>query len=62
METTTTTKLTKNQFKCFQCRLVFAQKDGDWFDRGNMQVHLCRGCEKQAKAKEKSAHAPSLNN
>ncbi len=41
------TKLFKNQFKCFQCRLIFAQRDGDWFTWDTMQVHLCRGCNKK---------------
>ncbi len=40
-------KLARNQFKCFQCRLVFAQRDGDWFNWDSMQVHLCKSCEKQ---------------
>ncbi len=39
-------KLAKNKFKCFQCRLIFAQKDGDWFIWDSMQVHLCRDCDK----------------
>ncbi|HUP56677.1 MAG TPA: hypothetical protein VM598_04435 [Bdellovibrionota bacterium] len=41
-----TTKLARNQFKCFQCRKVFAQRDGDWINWNQMQVHLCRGCDK----------------
>ena len=41
-----TTRLIKKQFKCFQCRLVFAQRDGDWFTWDHMQVHLCRACDK----------------
>lgn len=39
-------KASKNQFKCFHCRLIFSKKDGDWFDWDSMQVHLCRTCEK----------------
>ncbi len=39
-----TSKLGKNQFKCFHCRLIFAQRDGDWVNWDQMQVHLCRGC------------------
>jgi hypothetical protein len=42
----TTSKLAKNQFKCFHCRLVFAQRDGDWFIWDSMQVHLCKSCER----------------
>jgi hypothetical protein len=44
--TLTTTKPGKNQFKCFHCRLVFAQRDGDWFNWNSMQVHLCKACER----------------
>lgn len=40
------TKLSKNQFKCFHCRSVFAQRDGNWFDWNDMQVHLCNKCDK----------------
>jgi hypothetical protein len=40
----TVAKLTKNQFKCFYCRSVFAQRDGDWIDWNQMQVHLCKSC------------------
>ncbi len=36
----------KFRFKCFHCRNVFAQKDGDWIDWESMQVHLCRPCTK----------------
>jgi hypothetical protein len=43
---TTQVKAGKNQFKCFHCRLIFSNKDGDWFDWDMMQVHLCRSCEK----------------
>ncbi|MCM2322152.1 MAG: hypothetical protein NDJ90_02715 [Oligoflexia bacterium] len=42
----TPVKAGKNQFKCFHCRQVFANKDGDWFDWDQMQVHLCKGCER----------------
>lgn len=42
----TASKLAKNQFKCFHCRLVFAQRDGDWFNWETMQVHLCKACDK----------------
>ncbi len=36
----------KNEFKCYNCRLVFVKRDGNWFDWGSMQVHLCRRCDK----------------
>lgn len=42
----TASKLARNQFKCFHCRLVFAQRDGDWFNWESMQVHLCKSCER----------------
>jgi hypothetical protein len=41
----TETKLAKNQFRCFHCRRVFAQRDGDWFNWEFMQVHLCKSCD-----------------
>jgi hypothetical protein len=50
-----TPPLSRNQFRCFQCRLVFAQRDGDWFYLGEMQVHLCRGCEKISKKETERA-------
>jgi hypothetical protein len=40
-------KAGRNQFKCFQCRKIFATKDGEWRDWNEMQVHLCFGCDKQ---------------
>lgn len=48
-------KLTKNQFKCFHCRLVFAQRDGNWFNWKSMQVHLCKSCEKQTEKRPERA-------
>jgi hypothetical protein len=51
------TTIGRNQFKCFQCRLVFAQKDGNWFDWDDMQVHLCKSCEKKT-AKQRMAALP----
>ncbi len=39
-------KLGKNEFKCFHCRMVFAKRDGDWFHWAGMEVHLCRGCDR----------------
>lgn len=41
----TLAKPAKNQFRCFHCRRLFAQRDGDWFDWDAMQVHLCRPCD-----------------
>lgn len=40
-------KLPKGQFKCFHCRLLFTQRDGDWVDWDSQQVHLCKGCDKK---------------
>ncbi|MGZ6311263.1 MAG: hypothetical protein ACXWPM_01415 [Bdellovibrionota bacterium] len=42
----TLVKAGKNQFRCFHCRNVFANRDGDWFNWDQMQVHLCRKCDK----------------
>ncbi len=39
-------KFPKNQFKCFHCRELFTQRDGNWFDWNQMQVHLCHSCDK----------------
>ena len=50
-----TTKLPRNHFKCFQCRLVFAQRDGDWFVWDSMQVHLCRKCNKLTEKRSERA-------
>ena len=59
MQTTpSTSKLSKNQFKCYQCRLIFTQINGAWFDWNHMQVHLCRGCEKVTKQSPERNHAP----
>jgi hypothetical protein len=41
----------KGQFKCFVCRKIFQNKDGDWLTWNNMEVHLCRVCEKATKGK-----------
>ncbi len=49
-------KTAKNQFKCFCCRLVFSQRDGDWFDWDQMQVHLCRSCDKLTEKKPQRLH------
>jgi hypothetical protein len=40
-------KLAKNQFRCFKCRAVFPQKEGDWFSWEHMQVHLCIACARK---------------
>lgn len=52
----TQSKLAKNQFKCFQCRKVFASKNGDWFNWNTMQVHLCEPCQKVTKDKPERNH------
>jgi len=53
----TAPKIAKNHFKCFHCRRVVAQRDGDWFNWDSMQVHLCRPCEKVTKGKTERSHA-----
>jgi hypothetical protein len=47
----TTTRVPKNQFKCYHCRNLFAQREGDWFHWGNMQVHLCLSCSAATKGR-----------
>ncbi len=45
----------KNQFKCFHCRHLFNKKDGQWMNWEQMQVMLCKDCDKvTAKAPERS--------
>ncbi len=44
-------KAGKNEFKCFHCREIRAKRDGDWVDWGNMQVHLCRTCDRDTAGK-----------
>lgn len=58
--TPTMTKLAKNQFKCFHCRLVFAQRDGDWFNWDSMQVHLCKRCDQLTEHKPERSESFSL--
>lgn len=41
----TETKPGKNQFKCFQCRKIHSNREGDWVNWDSMQVHLCRVCD-----------------
>jgi hypothetical protein len=48
-------KLSKNQFRCFNCKSVFAQRDGNWFDWGDMQVHLCHQCDRMTRNAEERA-------
>ena len=55
MELTPVKSAGKNQFKCFQCRAIFANRDGDWFDWDGMQVHLCRQCDKSTRASSERA-------
>jgi hypothetical protein len=54
------TKLAKNQFKCFECRMVFAQRDGDWYGWNQIEVHLCRDCSKltEKRPEREGASAP----
>lgn len=54
-----TSKLPKNQFKCFHCRLVFSKREGDWFDWDKMQVNLCKPCDKSTE--ERPERARKLN-
>jgi hypothetical protein len=42
-------KIGKGQFKCFHCRKVYLQKDGDWHRWQSMEVHLCKGCESKTR-------------
>ena len=56
-QTTTSAKPGKNQFKCFQCRLIFSNRDGDWFNWKHLQVHLCWACDKLTAAKPERAHS-----
>jgi hypothetical protein len=51
-----TAKPGRNQFKCFQCRVIFSNKDGDWFHWDSMQVHLCRKCDKETEKKPERSH------
>jgi hypothetical protein len=41
--------LAKGQFRCFRCRKVYMMKDGDWHHWQSMEVHLCRGCDKDTR-------------
>lgn len=56
----TTTKLPRNQFRCFHCRLIFAQRDGDWFNWNSMQVHLCKGCNKLTEQRPERAESLTI--
>jgi hypothetical protein len=49
-------KVGRNQFRCFHCRLIFAQRDGEWFDWNQMQVHLCRSCDKITEKEPQRLH------
>jgi|GEM_PF-3164540 len=46
MQPTEPAKLPKNQFRCFHCREACASRDGDWVNWDQMQVHLCRKCDR----------------
>jgi hypothetical protein len=48
----------KIEMRCFQCRESCATKDGDWHTSpipGQLQVFLCRTCEREAKLTKSSA-------
>ncbi|MEK6577903.1 MAG: hypothetical protein AABZ55_01635, partial [Bdellovibrionota bacterium] len=36
----------RGQLKCFQCRKAFPSKEGDWLNWKNMQVFLCKICDR----------------
>jgi phage FluMu protein Com len=59
--TTTTMKLSKNQFRCFHCRRVFAQRDGDWINWDSMQVHLCNSCNKLTAKRPERPQTSAVN-
>jgi hypothetical protein len=48
----------KNQFRCFHCRNVFPQRDGDWHSWKSMEVHLCHGCDKLTADRPERSSAP----
>jgi hypothetical protein len=37
----------KGQFRCYSCRNIYPMKEGDWFEWSEMEVHLCRDCQKK---------------
>jgi hypothetical protein len=43
--TSTTARPIKGMLKCFQCRQACSNKEGNWHDRRNQQVFLCKACE-----------------
>jgi hypothetical protein len=49
-------KAGKNQFKCFVCRGIHPNKDGNWHDWEQMQVHLCRACDKSTQGNQARGH------
>jgi len=49
MDTPNEPKALKGQFKCYSCRKIYPNRDGDWHNWEQMQVHLCRNCEKTTK-------------
>lgn len=57
----TTSKLAKNRFRCYQCRQVFAQRDGDWFNWETLQVHLCKSCDRLTKNRSERTEQSSEN-
>jgi len=48
---TTNDKPGRGQFKCYQCRKIYASKDGDWYTWENMEVHLCKACDKSTQTR-----------
>ncbi len=54
-------RLPRGQFKCYHCRLLFAQKDGSWFDWETMQVHLCKTCNKLTERRPERKQASSAS-
>jgi len=52
-------KAGKNQFKCFHCRNICADKEGDWFDWDSMQVHMCKKCDLETRKSKERSHKNS---
>lgn len=44
--TTPTPRVSKGQLRCYNCRRALQMKEGDWRERGNQQVFLCKTCDK----------------
>jgi len=52
-----TAKIPRNHFRCYNCRNVFAQRDGEWFHWDSMQVHLCNSCNKKTESRPERARS-----